>query len=113
MLIVLIRLCGAGYFCFQLLLFVLRVGQPLCIIVLPGITLLQLIAGLLKRALVLADRILLKLEGALERGQLGGQPRRGRLKILHACGSQMKRRFRFLDLLIDGFDIAREIIAVQ
>ena len=59
MLIVLIRLCGAGYFCFQLLLFVLRVGQPLCIIVLPGITLLQLIAGLLKRALVLANRVLL------------------------------------------------------
>ena len=25
----------------------------------------------------------------------------------------MKRRLRFLDLLIDGFDVAREIIAVQ
>ena len=59
MLIVLIRLCGAGYFCFQLLLFVLRVGQPLCIIVLPGITLLQLVAGLLERTLVLTDRVLL------------------------------------------------------
>ena len=65
MLIVLIRLRSAGYFCFQLLLFVLRVGQTLRIIVLLGITLLQLIAGLLKRALVLADRVLLQLEGAL------------------------------------------------
>ena len=65
MLIVLIRLRSAGYFFFQLLLFVLRVGQTLRIIVLLGITLLQLIAGLLKRALVLADRVLLQLEGAL------------------------------------------------
>ena len=54
-----------------------------------------------------------KLEGALERGQLGGQPRRGRLEILHTGGSEMKRRLCFLDLLVDGFDIACEIIAVQ
>ena len=53
--------------------------------------------------------VIRKLEGALERGQ----PRRGRLEVLHAGGSQMKRRLRFLDLLIDGFDVAREIIAVQ
>ena len=59
MLIVLIRLRSAAYFCFQLLLSVLRIGQPLCIIVLPGITLLQLVAGLLERTLVLTDRVLL------------------------------------------------------
>ena len=52
-------------------------------------------------------------EGALERGQPGRQTRRGRLEILHTGGSQMKRRLRFLDLLVDGFDVAREIIAVQ
>ena len=113
MLIVLIRLCGAGHFCFQLLLFVLRVRQPLRVVVLPGIALLQLIAGLLKRTLILSDRILLKLEGALERGQFCRQPRRGRLEILHAGGSQMKRRFRFLYLPVDGFNIARKVIAVQ
>ena len=67
-LIVLICLCGAGYFRFQLLLFVLRIRQPLRVIVLPRIALLQLVAGLLKRALVLTDRILLKLKGALKRG---------------------------------------------
>ena len=50
---------------FQLLLFVLRVRQPLCVVVLPGIALLQLVAGLLKRALILANCVLLKLEGAL------------------------------------------------
>ena len=68
-LIVLIRLCGAGYFCFQLLLFVLRIRQPLGIVVLPGIALLQLVTGLLERTLILTDRILLKLKGALKRGQ--------------------------------------------
>ena len=65
----LIRLCSAGHFCLQLLLFVLRIRQPLLVVVLPGIALLQLIAGLLERTLVLADRILLKLKGALKRGQ--------------------------------------------
>ena len=58
----LIRLSSAGYFRFQLLLFVLRVGQPLRIIVLPCIALLQLIAGLLERTLILTDRILLQLK---------------------------------------------------
>ena len=67
-LIVLIRLRGAGYFRFQLLLFVLRIRQPLRVIVLPRIALLQLVAGLLKRALILTDSILLKLKGALKRG---------------------------------------------
>ena len=109
----LVRLCGTCHFCFQLLLFVLRIQQPLGVVILPGIAFLQLVAGLLERALILANRILLKPEGALERGQPGGQPRRGRLEILHAGGSQMKRRLRFLDLLVDGFDIACEIIAVQ
>ena len=109
----LIRLSSAGHFCFQLLLFVLCVRQALGVVVLPGIALLQLIAGLLKRALVLADRVLLKPEGVLERGQPGRQSRRGCLEVLHAGGSQMKRRLRFLDLLIDGFNVAREIIAVQ
>ena len=65
--IVLIRLRGAGHFRFQLLLFVLRVRQPLRVVVLPRIALLQLIAGLLKRTLILAYCVLLKLEGALER----------------------------------------------
>ena len=60
-----IRLRSAGYFCFQLLLFVLRIRQPLCVIVPLRIALLQLIAGLLKRALILTDRILLKLKGTL------------------------------------------------
>jgi hypothetical protein len=64
---VLIRLRGAGHFRFQLLLFVLRVRQPLCVIVLPRIALLQLVAGLLERALILPDRVLLKLKGALKR----------------------------------------------
>ena len=64
-LIVLIRLRSAGYFCFQLLLFVLRIHQTLRIIVLPSIALLQLIAGLLECALVLTDRVLLKLKGSL------------------------------------------------
>ena len=63
----LICLCGAGYFRFQLLLFVLRIRQPLRVIVLPRIALLQLIAGLLERALVLTDSVLLKLKGALKR----------------------------------------------
>ena len=67
-LIVLIRLRGAGHFCFQLLLFVLRVRQALRVIVLPGITLLQLVAGLLERSLILPDCVLLKLKGALKRG---------------------------------------------
>ena len=46
-------------------------------------------------------------------GGLGGQTGRGRLEILHARGGQPERRLRFLDLLIDGFDIAGKIIAVQ
>ena len=111
--VVLVRLRGACHFRFQLLLFVLRIHEALGIIILPSIALLQLVAGLLECALVLADRVLLKLKSALERGQPGGQPRRGRLEILHTGGSQMKRRLRFLDLFIDGFDVAREIIAVQ
>ena len=69
--VVLVRLCGTCHFCFQLLLFVLRIQQPLGVVILPGIAFLQLVAGLLERALILANRILLKLEGALERGQLG------------------------------------------
>ena len=109
----LIRLRGAGHFRFQLLLFVLCVRQALGIIVLPGIALLQLIAGLLKRTLVLTDSVLLKLKGTLKRGQFGGQTRCCRLEILHAGGSQMKRRFRFLYLPVDGFNIARKVIAVQ
>ena len=66
-LIVLIRLRSAGHFCFQLLLFVSRVRQPLRVVVLPCIALLQFIAGLLERALILPDRILLKLKGPLKR----------------------------------------------
>ena len=58
---------GAGHFCFQLLLFVLRIHEPLGVVILPRIALLQLIAGLLERALVLANRVLLKLKGALKR----------------------------------------------
>ncbi len=54
-LIVPVCLRGAGYFRFQLLLFVLRVRQPLRVVVLPCIALLQLIAGLLKRALILPE----------------------------------------------------------
>ena len=108
-----IRLRSAGHFCFQLLLFVLRIHEALGVIILPGIAFLQLVAGLLERTLILAYCILLELEGALERRQPGRQSRRGRLKILHTGGSQMKRRLRFLDLLIDGFNVAREIIAVQ
>ena len=46
--------------------FVLRVHQPLVVVVLPGIALLQFVAGLLERALALPDRILLKLKGALK-----------------------------------------------
>ena len=111
-LIVLIRLRGAGYFCLQLLLFVLRIRQALRVVILPGIALLQLVAGLLERALILTDRVLLKLKGTLKRGQFGGQTDRGRLEILNARRGQPERRFRFLDLLVDGFDIAREIIAV-
>ena len=63
----LIGLRSAGHFCLQLLLFVLRVRQPLLVVVLPCIALLQLIAGLLERALILPDRVLLKLKGALKR----------------------------------------------
>ena len=55
-LIVLIRLRGAGYFRFQLLLFVLRIRQALGVVVLPGIALLQLVTGLLERTLILTDR---------------------------------------------------------
>ena len=109
----LICLCGAGYFRFQLLLFVLRIRQPLRVIVLPRIALLQLVAGLLKRAFILTDRILLKLKGALKGRKLRRQTRRGRLEIFHARRGQPERRLRFLDLFIDGFDIACEIIAVQ
>ena len=65
--IVLIGLRSAGYFLLQLLLFVLRVRQPLRVVVLPCIALLQFIAGLLERALILPDRILLKLKGSLKR----------------------------------------------
>ena len=108
-----VRLRGACHFRFQLLLFVLRIHEALGVIILPVVAFLQLVAGLLEHALVLSHRVLLKPEGALERGQPGGQPRRGRLEILHAGGSQMKRRLRFLDLLIDGFNVAREVIAVQ
>ena len=108
-----IRLRGACHFRFQQLLFILRIHEALGVVILPGIAFLQLVAGQLERALVLTDRVLLKPEGTLERGQLGGQPRRGCLEILHTGGSQMKRRLRFLDLLIDGFNVAREIIAVQ
>ena len=61
----LIRLRGAGYFRFQLLLFVLRIRQALGVVVLPGIALLQLVTGLLERTLILTDRILLQLKGAL------------------------------------------------
>ena len=63
----LIRLRGAGHFRFQLLLFVFRIRQALGVVILPGITLLQLVAGLLERTLVLTDSILLKLKGSLKR----------------------------------------------
>ena len=112
-LIVLICLCGAGYFRFQLLLFFLRVRQPLRVVVLPCLALLQLVAGLLERSLILPDRILLKLKGALKGRKFRRQTRRGRLEILHTRGGQPERRLCFLDLLVDGFDVAREIIAVQ
>ena len=111
--VLLIGCGGAGDFLFELCLPGLCFFQPLGVVALPVIALLQLIAGLLERALILPDRILLQRQRALKRVELGGKAGRGLFKVLHACAGQLEGGLRLLDLLLDRADVAGKVVAVQ
>ena len=112
-LVVLVRRSGVRDFLLQLCLTGLRVRQTLVIVVLTVVTLLKFAARLCERALVLYDRILLQGELTLQCGQLRRQPSSGGLEVIHTRACQLECRLRFLYLLLDGFDVAGEVIAVQ
>ena len=110
--IVCVRGCGVRHFLLELGLLLLGVLQPLCVVVLAVVALAELITGGLQRLLILTDGIFLQGELPLQRSQMGGKPRRGLLKVVHPGTCQLERGLRFLDLLLDGFDVAGEVIAV-
>ena len=103
----------AGDFLFELCLPVLCLFKPPGIFALPGVAFLQLVAGLLERAPILADGVLLQGHGALERVQLGRQPGSGLFKALHARAGQFEGGLRLLDLLLHGADVAGKVVAVE
>ena len=103
---------GTGDLLPELGLSVFRLFQPLGVVALSGIALLQLIAGLPERAFVLSDGILLQGQRALERVQLCGKTRSRLFKVRHARAGQFEGGLRLLDLLLHGADVAGKVVAV-
>ena len=96
-----------------LCLFGLCLFQPLGIILVPVIVLFQLIVGGYEGTAVLLYSAVLLRQFVSQHGKLRFSPGNGLLKVLHASARQTEGGLGFLDLLIDGAHIAREIAGVQ
>ena len=103
---------GTGDLLPELGLSVFRLFQPLGVVALSGIALLQLIAGLPERTLILSDGVLLQGQRALECVQLCGKTRSRLFKVCHARAGQFEGGLRLLDLLLHGADVAGKVVAV-
>ena len=103
---------GTGDLLPELGLSVFRLFQPLGVVALSGIALLQLIAGLPERTLILSDGVLLQGQRALECVQLCGKTRSRLFKVRHARAGQFEGGLRLLDLLLHGADVAGKVVAV-
>ena len=97
-----VLLCRKTNLLFQRLLCGFGIRQPLCIVVLAVVALLQLGIGSSQRLFILRNRILLKLKPALQRGKLGGKTCCTLFKALNASRGESELALRFLDLLVAG-----------
>ena len=87
--------------------------QPLCVILMAVVVFLKLIVRRNQRPAVLFHGPLLLGELLSQHGQLGFRTCDGLLIVLNASACQTEGGLGFLDLLVDGAYIAREIAGVQ
>ena len=87
--------------------------QPLCVILMAVVVFLKLIVRRNQRPAVLFHGPLLPGELISQHGQLGFRARDGLFIILNASPGQTEGGLSFLDLLIDGAHIAREMAGIQ
>ena len=87
--------------------------QPLCVILMAVVVFLQLIVRRNQRPAVLFHSPLLLSQLLSQHGQLGFRSGDGLLIVLNASPGQTEGGLGFLDLLVDGAHIAREIAGVQ
>jgi len=80
---------------------------------LPGMCGFELLVCGFQRAFVLRDRLLLEREFLLEGRALRRQHFGGLLEIVDTGGGPLEFTLRFLYLLVDGGQVAGEIVAVQ
>ena len=98
---------------FQCQLRLLCILQTLSILNLTVIAFLQLGIRRVQRALILRDRCFLQRQLPLQRAQMRCKPGGCIFKVFNTGRCKAEIRLRFLDLLVDGFDIAGEVVRLK
>ncbi len=97
----------------QVILLGLGIRQAGRVVLLPGIAFSELFGGGLQCFFILTDGVLLVGQLTFQHFQLGGKSGGGTVKALNSGRCQLKVRFCFLDLLIDGLDVPGKVIRIQ
>ena len=108
-----VLLCSKSDLLLERLLCCFGIRQPLGIIILAVIALLQLGICGSQRLFILRDRIPLKLKPPLQGGKMCRKPGCGLFKALNTGSGESELALRFLNLLIDRFDIAGKVIRLK
>ena len=111
--VILIGIGGRFHLEAQVFLPCLCLLQPLGVILMAVVVFLQLIICRHQRPAVLLHGSLLLGELLTQHGQLGFRARDGLFVVLYASSGQTEGGLGFLDLLVDGAHIAREIAGIQ